>query len=147
MKNKKHLSLDDQPNKHPFKVPENYFEGLPMAIQGRLSQSPAHPFSLYKKLALGTLSLATVIIVLFTVFKSKNIVTETSDQLLSAVSEKSLIAYLDNAQWDEEDLFNELGANYTLSENILSNTIQQETLKNYEDLYFTEDELDLYDYE
>ena len=146
MKNNKFISLDDQPVKHPFKVPKNYFESLPMEIQGKLSQ-PQLDFSLYKKVAVGAASLATLVIILFTLFKSDHITITSSDQLLSSVSEASLIAYLDNTHLDEEDLINEFDATYTLSNNVLSNTIEQETLKNYEDAYSTEDELELYDYE
>lgn len=118
-----------------------------MEIQGKLTQAPPRSYSLYRKMAWGTLSIATVVIVVFTIFKRTNLNTKTSDQLLSAVSVPSLIAYLDNAQLDEEDLFNELETDYVLSGNVLSNNIEQATLKNYEATYSTEDELDLYDYE
>lgn len=147
VKNNKNLSLNNQSVTHPFKVPKNYFESLPMEIQGKLSQPRSYSFSLYKKLALSTVSLAVLILVFFTLFNSENSTSKTTDQLLSSVSETSLIAYLDQLTLDEEDFFNELDVNYTLSANVLSKNIEHQSLKNYEDAYSIEDELDLYDYE
>ncbi len=147
MNNKKYISLDDKPIKHPFKVPENYFESLPMEIQGKLSIRKTRSFSLYKKVAIGSISIATVVILLFTLFKRDHLTNKTTDQLLSAVSDASLIAYLDNIQFDEEELFNEVDTEYLFSKNVISNNIEQQALKAYEDTYFTEDDLDLYDYE
>ncbi len=147
MNNKKYISLDDNPIKHPFKVPENYFESLPMEIQGKLPQRQTRSFSLYKKVAISSISIAAIVILLFTLLKDDQLTNKTTDQLLSTVSDASLIAYLDNVQFDEEELFNEVDTEYNFQKNVISNNIEQQTLKAYEDTYFTEDDLDLYDYE
>ena len=82
-----------------FKVPEKYFDDLPMKIQGRISESPKEEVSLLGRMQWAMV--ATAAVVIFSVgivfFQSPNESIETD--LLAQVSTEDIIDYL-----SEEDV-------------------------------------------
>ena len=94
--------LDDIEKKSAFKVPEGYFEDLPMRIQKRVeSESPQR--STFRLPSWSFAMAASVLLVISFVF-----IFNTSDQnaneLLAEVPEADLIAYLDQVDVDIYDL-------------------------------------------
>ncbi|MEQ9466512.1 MAG: hypothetical protein RLN88_03820 [Ekhidna sp.] len=94
--------LDDINKKSGFKVPEGYFEDLPMKIQQRIGTE-----STPQTIRLPSWSLAmaaSFIIILTAVFILKNTSTPTAEELLAEVSQEELVAYLDLIELDEYDI-------------------------------------------
>ena len=94
--------LDDIDKKQGFKVPEGYFEDLPMKIQKRIEQEkPAT-----RRLTVhqwGLALAASLALVLTFVFILPNDGPSAED-LLATISEEELIAYLDQDDFDEYEI-------------------------------------------
>ena len=98
--------IDDMDKKIDFKVPDGYFENLPLKIQQRIEieKKEAKTFTLptwsYALAASALLIMAFVIL-----FQNPS---PSAEKLLAEVSEEALIAYLDDIEIDEYDLVSAL---------------------------------------
>jgi hypothetical protein len=105
--------LDDIDKKEQFKVPEGYFEDLPLRIQKRIQQE-----SPIKRRRINAWSLAMaaslVIIITYVFFIPNN--TPTPEELLAEVSHEELLAYLDEVEIDEYELVSAFGDNEEIFE-------------------------------
>lgn len=98
--------LDDIDKKESFKVPEGYFENLPMKIQQRIdtenkSSSIRIPAWSY------ALAASLLLVVTFVFILPGG--TSTSNDLLAEVSEEEIIAYLEQFDLDEYDVASVIG--------------------------------------
>jgi hypothetical protein len=93
--------LDDIDKKQSFKVPEGYFEDLPLKIQSKIQKKEIHSNVLLPswKFALA----ASILVILVTYFIADQ-KPPSAEMLLAEVSQEDLIAYLDNIDLDIEDL-------------------------------------------
>ncbi|HEU5291512.1 MAG TPA: hypothetical protein VFU05_12770 [Cyclobacteriaceae bacterium] len=100
--------LEDIPKKHPFKVPEGYFDKLPGIIQARIVdksevQEAKSYFRHALQYALPVIALAIVVVIYFI---PKN--TQDVDTILASVSTEELVAYLENSEITTEELLEEM---------------------------------------
>ena len=143
MKQKEYISLNGLHKENPYTVPENYFETLPTIIQGKAINKNKFENLKILKFSIAISSISAIII--FAIwFNSTSSDVFTSNELLSQVNEKQLVAYLYDSQLDEEEFITDLEIDWELNNNIISNTyIENQSLKEYEENYL----LEQYDYE
>lgn len=98
--------LNDIDKKEMFKVPDGYFEDLPMKIQERLSlETKPQKF----RIPSWSLALAASLLLLLTfVFILPN-GDPTAEELLAEVSQDEIVAYLDQIELDEYDIASAIG--------------------------------------
>ena len=98
--------LEDIDKKETFKVPEGYFEDLPMKIQQRISQEEKpQRFSIPSwSLALAA---SLLLIVTFVFILPGN--EPSAEELLAEVSQEELVEYLDQLELDEYDIASAIG--------------------------------------
>ena len=112
MKERKRIRLDDLERKHPFTVPEGYFEGLTGAIQERISEevdskvAPFHKtgtvFRRWWTLPAVAASLALIVgLVWFTLPVRQG---PLGPDALSSVSDIAILDYLESQELDFDDL-------------------------------------------
>ncbi len=94
--------LDDIDKKTDFKVPEGYFEDLPMRIQKRIEEEQTAKSTF--KLPVWSFAMAASVALIVTFFFVFSGNENTAEQLLAEISEEDLIAYLDELEIDEYDL-------------------------------------------
>lgn len=99
--------LEDIPKKQSFKVPDGYFEDLPMRIQARIEAEKPKPvvsFN-YGKLAL-RYALLAILIGIVSVVLWNNYATKTEDPLLALdnIPAEQLVAYLENDEVTADDI-------------------------------------------
>ena len=95
------IRLDDIEKKVDFKVPEKYFEELPMKIQARIAakeKTQWFPQLNWKLATVFSLVLAVAIGIVFTS-------TETEASFLADVSDADILLYLESEEWNETDLY------------------------------------------
>ncbi|MEQ9008235.1 MAG: hypothetical protein RLP12_10145 [Ekhidna sp.] len=93
--------LDDIDKQEQFKVPDGYFEDLPMRIQKRIQVET--PVSRSKRTAWSLAMAVSLLFIIAYVF----IIPDgdpTAEELLAEVSQDELIAYLDVVELDEYEL-------------------------------------------
>lgn len=100
--------LDDIPKKHPFTVPEGYFDRLPEIIQSRIAEKSevreTKPYFRYAlQYALPVLILA-VVAVFYLVPRSPQDV----DSMLASVSTEELASYLEESEITTEELLDQM---------------------------------------
>jgi len=95
--------LDDIEKKSGYKVPEGYFEELPLKIQQRI-QSESTQSKTLKVPSWSLAMAASVVIILTSVFLLFQGKDNAAEELLAEVPEEDLIAYLDQFEMDEYDL-------------------------------------------
>ncbi|WP_370090544.1 hypothetical protein [Ekhidna sp.] len=98
--------LDDIDKRKAFKVPEGYFEDLPMKIQQRISENPQKQPSGAPAWALAMAASVALVIAFIFLFQSDQSSTE---KLLADIPQEELIAYLDLLEIDEYDLAHVMG--------------------------------------
>jgi hypothetical protein len=124
--------LEDIPKKHPFEVPEGYFDRLPGIIQARVAEKSevkeAKPYFRYAfQYALPVIVLAIVALIYFV---PKN---DDAETILASVSTEELVAYLENSEITTEELLEEM-------------TLDNESVEAIEsEVYFNFDELENFD--
>ncbi|WP_424964179.1 hypothetical protein [Ekhidna sp.] len=94
--------LDDIDKKEVFKVPEGYFEGLPMRIQKRVdSEKPVtrQQFTPKWGLALAA-SIALVVTFVFVLYNNG----PSPEDMLAEISQDELVAYLELMELDEYEI-------------------------------------------
>lgn len=94
--------LDDIEKKLPFQAPENYFEELPLKVQGKIdAKRPLYlgSLTLSWKLALAAVPVLVLAITIGFLLPQE----KTSEQILAEVPEADLVAYLgmDDYEWNE----------------------------------------------
>lgn len=94
--------LDDIGKKPSFKVPDGYFEDLPLKIQNRIETEKSNNRSIQLPAWSYAMAAAVVIIVSFTLFFGRN--DNHVEKLLAEISEEDLVAYIDEMDLDEYDL-------------------------------------------
>ena len=94
--------LNDIDKKLDYKVPEGYFEDLPMRIQQRIDQEKATRSTF--KLPAWSFAMAASIVLIVTFFFIFNGSENTAESLLAEISEEDLIAYLGELELDSYDL-------------------------------------------
>ena len=86
-----------------FKVPEGYFEDLPMRIQQKIETSQKSKTSWVStpvfRVALSVASIF-IVILMFTLING----SETPEELLSEVSQEELLAYIDYMSLEEDEI-------------------------------------------
>lgn len=98
--------LDDIDKKEVFKVPDGYFEDLPMQIQKRITETPKRQTL---RIPSWSLALAASILLLLTfifIFPNNN---PTAEELLAEISQDEIVAYLDLIDLDEYDIASAIG--------------------------------------
>lgn len=124
--------LDEIPKKHPFEVPEGYFDKLPGIIQARVAGTSelkeAKPYFRYAlQYAVPVIVLAIVALIYFI---PKN---DDVDAMLATVSTEELVAYLENSEITTEELLEEM-------------TLDSESVEAIEsEVYFNFDALENFD--
>jgi len=94
--------LDDIDKKQGFKVPEGYFEDLPMKIQKRIEQEK--PATRRLTIPQWGLALAASLALVFTFVFVLPDDGPSAEDLLATISEEELIAYLDQDDFDEYEI-------------------------------------------
>ena len=90
--------LDDIPKKHPFTVPEGYFNSLPGIIQSRVAEkSGVRVAKPYVRYAL-QYALPVLILVVVSVFYLVPRSSQDVNSLLASVSTEELAAYLEESE-------------------------------------------------
>lgn len=98
--------LDDIDKKEVFKVPEGYFEDLPLKIQQRVS-TERQPQRL--RVPAWSLALAASVLLLVTFIFILPESTPNTEELLAQIPQDEIIAYLDQIELDEYDIASAIG--------------------------------------
>lgn len=123
--------LDDIDKKQSFKVPDGYFEELPLKIQTKIQPKKKHT---QVTLPSWKFALAASILVILVTYYVADQKPASAESLLAEIPQSELIAYLDNMELDMEDL----ATMYTES----SEDIEFENLDGLNELDMNEEELD-----
>ncbi len=98
--------LDDIDKKESFKVPEGYFEDLPLKIQQRISkEEKSHGI----RVPGWSLALAASILLLVTFVFILPSNDASAEELLAQISQEEIVAYLDQIELDEFDIASAIG--------------------------------------
>ncbi|MEP0367609.1 MAG: hypothetical protein ABJN36_07310 [Cyclobacteriaceae bacterium] len=89
------MKLDDIDKKHPFQVPDGFFDELTTDIQSRVSSDEKRPF--FRTAAKWSLlpALALSLVLGFWFFQVEKPTVSQSEILLAQVSEDAILTYLD----------------------------------------------------
>ena len=97
--------LNDIDKKEAFKVPDRYFEDLPMKIQQRISTKQEKQRSSIPAWSLAMA--ASVILIITFIFLIPD--NKSAEDLLAAIPQDELMAYLDQIELDEYDIASVMG--------------------------------------
>lgn len=126
--------LDDLPKKHPFTVPEGYFERLPGIIQSRVAEkSEVRESRPYLRYAL-QYALPVVILAVVAVFYLIPRSPQDVDSMLAAVSTEELASYLEESEITTEELLDQMQLDTESVEAIEAEVYNFEALENLEDI-------------
>ncbi|MEO9873015.1 hypothetical protein [Ekhidna sp.] len=99
-------SLDDIDKKKAFKVPEGYFEDLPLKIQQRISEeTKPERFKIPSWSLAMAASMLVIISLIFLFPRDKN----SAEILLAEIPQDELLAYLEQVEFDVYDIVSVLG--------------------------------------
>lgn len=122
----------DKEKKHPFKVPENYFQKLPLEINERLPQKKPG-FSFFpggaKWAFAGVLAL---FIISFFVIQNNKSDSLDMQHYLAEVSDDAIQSYLENEYIPTEELIAMAGFSDIYHESLLPETVEPEEIELYE---------------
>ncbi len=100
--------LEDIPKKHPFKVPDGYFDSLPGIIQARVAdKSKVEEAKSYFRYAL-QYALPVVVLAIVAVIYLFPSNPQDVDTMLASVSTEELVAYLEESEITTEELLDEM---------------------------------------
>lgn len=102
MKVEMKYKIDNSDKKTPFKVPDGYFENLPLNIQTRISQDSRS--RLAWSIPKWGIAIASSIVLVITFMLIVPDSSNDTDQLLAEFSQDELIAYLETMELDEYDI-------------------------------------------
>ena len=119
--------LEDIKKENIYKVPERYFDELPMRIQDRISSKsesiPATAFNWSIAVKVAVPAFVIIITVLFGVFIRTNNSYQDVDTILAQVSTEDMITYLQSTDISIDEILNEIQydeiADEILQENLL----------------------------
>lgn len=94
--------LDDIDKRQSFKVPDGYFEDLPLKIQQRISEKPKATSMALPSWSLAAVGAVIVFFIAYVFLMPEN--NPSASELLAEVSNEELVAYLDNIELDEYDI-------------------------------------------
>jgi len=94
--------LDDIDKRVDFKVPEGYFENLPLRIQDRIAEEKSEAKTF--RIPSWSYAMAASVLLVVTFVFVVNDAGSSAETLLSEVSEEALIAYLEEIEIDEYDI-------------------------------------------
>lgn len=98
--------LDDIEKKESFKVPEGYFEDLPLKIQQRISKEDKKQGIRVPSWSLA-LAASILLLVTFVFILPSN--DASAEDLLAQISQEEIVAYLDQIELDEYDIASAIG--------------------------------------
>ncbi len=129
---KKHIKLEELERKTVFQTPENYFDGLPSAIQKRIqTQSAAKSWLPVAWVRVGV-SLASVLLVVmagFGLFKTYYSGSQPGANI-SKVSEQEIVEYLQQSNISPDDLMDvAVGERLELRNSLLHGTPEESILE------------------
>jgi hypothetical protein len=97
-------NLEDIPKKHPFNVPDGYFDRLPGIIQSRIAEKSAQPQPTpYLRYAL-QYAIPMVLIAIAAIFYFTPEPARDVDTILASVSTEELVAYLEESDISTDEL-------------------------------------------
>ncbi|WP_425391744.1 hypothetical protein [Ekhidna sp.] len=95
--------LDDIDKKEVYKVPNGYFEDLPLKIQTRINKEKNA--AIKRSIPSWSLALAASIILIITfIFILPTNNTSSAEEILASVPQGELLAYLDQIELDEYEI-------------------------------------------
>jgi hypothetical protein len=107
---KEPFDLNKQDKKLPFKVPENYFKELPTKISAQVQERPqviSWPFQPVLKWAMASLVILITFGILYYNFQTTSGIEDTTT-LLADVPAESILAFLEDSDLSNFDLYAEL---------------------------------------
>ncbi len=105
------MKLEDITKKNIFKVPDEYFDDLPMRIQSRIDEEktavhPGFDRGLIWKIAAP--ALAAILMIFFFINRPESDQVQSPEELLSQVSTEDVIAYLEMTDITTDDIIEEI---------------------------------------
>lgn len=121
------INLDDIDKKQPYSIPEQYFEDLPLKIQGRISAESHSKLSWLPNFSLvWKLIIATVPIIILAIFIYLPPSNPTAEELLAEIPESELIAYVDQIDLNLSDI------SQTFENEIMNGLLEDHSLNDVE---------------
>ena len=107
--------LDDIPKKHPFSVPDGYFDKMAMAIQNRVAKPVGKPvlWSIGVRYALPAMLILIAIVIYF-----KPEPQRSAEELLASVSTDALVEYLETSDLTTDELLEVIDVDDALADDI-----------------------------
>lgn len=104
--------LEDIPKKQIFTVPDRYFEELPSKIQDRITAKHQTPgfFERFKVSYTIALAALAILVILIWIPGQKKV---TAEEMLASISTEELIAYLNDIDISDDELFDAIEFNTT----------------------------------
>jgi len=104
--------LEDIKKENIYKVPERYFDELPMRIQNRISgkseSAPSMVFNWTMAVKIAVPAFVLAIAVSFGILFQSNNTTQDAETLLAQVSTEDMIAYLQETDISVDEILNEI---------------------------------------
>ena len=129
------MKIEDINKENIFKVPDGYFDSLPLKIQTKIqsAQEPVH-IPIYRKSAFRyAVSLAAMLLLAIFLFWNY-FLTPTPEKLLAQVPTEALISYLESSDISEDELLTDINSSVLsgdlFNENDLDMDIDQPDLSN-----------------
>jgi hypothetical protein len=101
--------LDNIPKKQVFKVPDGYFEKLPLEIQARVAASSRERQPIFRHA--WRYAMAFVLLLVSAFYYYQNFSGSKVESILATVETDQLIIYLDDAEFNTEDLLENVDLN------------------------------------
>ncbi len=108
------MKLEDIDKKNIYKVPDNYFDELPLKIQSRIEKEKTalrHGFNWRLTWKIAAPALAAVIAIFFFVGRPENSQPQSPVELLAQVSTEDVIAYLEMTDITTDEILEEIDLN------------------------------------
>ena len=136
-------SLQEISKEKVYTTPENYFEELPQIIQNRVQNKNKASWTIHWGTIISP-ALAAMLVIGFFIAKSLFNTPQTAEELLSSVSTKDLIAYIDVENLNNDEILDLIGDSDIQLEMNITNDLQLDE-ETFRELNISEiDELDDY---
>ena len=111
------MKPEDIKKENIFKVPDGYFEQLPLRIQERINaEKPVEKVSVIRRTSFRfAVSIAAVLLIFTVVFRLYTL-KPSPEKLLSEVPTEALISYLESSDISEDEILNNVNANIISSD-------------------------------
>lgn len=105
------MKPEDIKKENIYKVPEGYFDKLPLRIQKRINaEKPVEKISVIQRTSFRIAVSIAAVLLIFTVVFRLYTSTPTPEKLLSEVPTDALISYLQNSDISEDEILNDVNA-------------------------------------